>query len=108
RKGLSIVPSEKMPNDYFSINMLEVLLMAGRKEEGLELAKEIAGYSESYLEHIINIRPQDRFGLDYPMGISMQSLLDLYNIAVSLEVTELSSLIEPSISKYYSRLYSSQ
>ncbi|MCU0362856.1 MAG: hypothetical protein MUE32_05825, partial [Bacteroidales bacterium] len=107
-KGLSIVPSEKMPNDYFSINLAEVLLLAGRKEEGIALASEITGYSVSYLEHIINIRPQDRFGLDYPMGVSMQSLLDLYNLAVRLEIAELSSLIEPSISKYYSRLYSTQ
>ena len=60
----------------------------------------------TYLEYSISLRPEERFGLDYPMGISMQSMLDIYNLSVKLKLDSLTAVVEPDINNYYSRLYS--
>ncbi len=105
-KGLGIVPVQKMPSDFFSIGLAEVLIMAGKKEEGEKLLNEILSYSKGYLEYAISLRPEERFGLDYPMGISMQSLLDIYNLSVKLKLASVTAVVEPEINNYYSKLYS--
>ncbi|MCK7537473.1 MAG: hypothetical protein MZV63_44210 [Marinilabiliales bacterium] len=40
-KGMSIVPPEKMPYDYFSSDLGEALAMAGKKEEAEEMFNAI-------------------------------------------------------------------
>jgi hypothetical protein len=47
-----------------------------------------------------------RFGLDYPIGINMQALLDIYNMSMTLKLDELTQSLEPEINNYYSILYS--
>ncbi len=106
RKGLGIVPKEKMPDDFFSIGLAEVLIRAGQKDQGIKLLNDILDYSKGYLEYAISLRPEERFGLDYPMGISMQSMLDIYNLSVKLKLDSVSAVVEPEINNYYSRLYS--
>jgi len=107
-KGLSIVPAEKLPNDFFSITFAEVLLRAGRDAEGEKLLNDIVVYSKSYLDYILSIDPSNRFGLEYPTGINMQVLLDVYNMAVRLKLDNLIKSIEPEIDKYYGQLYSAK
>jgi hypothetical protein len=107
-RGLAIVPSEKMPNDFFSIGLAEVLLRAGKKEEGEKLLLDIAGYSKKYLDYAISLTPAERFGLDYPTGINMQCLLDVYNISSTLKLTNINAFIEQDMNNYYSKLYSSK
>lgn len=107
-RGLSIVPVEKMPNDFFSIGLAEALLRAGEKEEGEKLLLEIAGYSKKYLDYAISLTPAERFGLDYPTGINMQCLLDIYNVSSTLKLTNINAIIEPDMNNYYSKLYSSK
>jgi hypothetical protein len=106
RRGLEIVPSQKMPDDFFSIGLAEVLIMGGKKEEGEKLLKDVLAYSKNYLDYAISIRPEERFGLDYPTGISMQSLLDIYNLSVKLKLDSLTAVVEPDINNYYAKLYS--
>jgi hypothetical protein len=105
-RAMEIVPSQKMPNDFFSIGLAEVLIRAGKKEEGEMLLKNILAYARTYLEYSISIRPEERWGLDYAMGISMQSMLDIYNLSVKLKLDSLTAAVEPEINNYYSRLYS--
>jgi hypothetical protein len=105
-RALEIVPSQKMPDDFFTIGLAEVLIRASEKEEGVKLLNKVLDYSKSYLEYSISIRPEDRFGLDYPMGVSMQSLLDIYNMSVKLKLDSLTAVVEPDINNYYSKLYS--
>ena len=107
-KGLSIVSSKKVPNDFFTIGLAEVLIMAGRKAEGEKLLNEVRDYSKSYLDYAISIKPEERFGLEYPSGISMQSMLDIYNLSVKLKLDSLSAVIEPEINLYYGRLFSAK
>jgi hypothetical protein len=108
RRGLQIVPAEKMPNDFFSINIAEVLIRSGKTEEGEKLLNEVIDYSKKYLDYAISIKPEERFGLEYPMGINMQGLLDIYDLYGRLKKDSLASIIEPEINIYYSKLYSSK
>ena len=107
-RGLSLVPASKMPNDYFSIGLAEVLIRAGKTEEGLILMHSIIDYSMQYLEYALSLKPENRFGLEYPMGINMQALLDIYNLSLRLNLPPLTQSSEPEINKYYSKLYSSK
>jgi hypothetical protein len=105
---LEIVPSEKLPNDFFSIGIAEVFYLAGKTEEADKLIGEIISYSKEYLDYALSLRPADRFGLDYSTGINMQSLLDIYNMAERLKLESLTAVIEPELNDYYSRLYSAK
>jgi hypothetical protein len=105
-RGLEIVSSQKMPNDFFTIGLAEVLIRAGQKEEGEKLLNEVLDYARTYLDYSISQRPEDRFGLDYPMGINMQSMLDIYNLAIKLNLDSLKAVVEPELNNYYARLYS--
>jgi hypothetical protein len=107
-RGMEIVPSQKMQNDFFSIGLAEVLIRAGKKDEGENVLNEILAYARTYLEYSINLRPEERFGLDYPMGISMQAMLDIYNLSVKLKLDSLAAVVEPEINNYYSHLYSTK
>ncbi|TAL66359.1 MAG: DUF2723 domain-containing protein [Bacteroidetes bacterium] len=105
-RGLEIVPLKKMPNDFFTIEIAEVLIQAGKKEEGEKILNEVIDYSKTYLDYAISISHEKRFGLEYPTGINMQALLDIYNLSMKLKMTSLTAIIEPEINNYYSRLYS--
>ncbi len=106
RRGLEIVPPGKMPYDFFTIGPAEVLIMAGEKEEGEEIISDIIDYSKSYLDYSMGLSSGERYGLDYPTGINMQALLDIYNMSVDLQIDSLSAVIEPMMNLYYSKLYS--
>lgn len=107
-RGLELVPASKMPNDFFSLGLAEVLMMTGEKEEGERILNEIINYSKSYLEYAISITPEERYGLEYPTGINMQGLLDIYNMSMKLKLDSLTAIIEPEINNYYGILYSTQ
>jgi len=106
RRGLEIVPAAKLPNDFLSVGLAEVLIRSGQKEEGNKLIGDIINYSKEYLEYSISLYPAGRYGLDYPTGINMQALLDIYRMAVNLDDKDLISLSEAVIGRYYEKLYS--
>jgi hypothetical protein len=107
-RGLEIVPAKKMPFDFFTIGIAEVLIRAGRTEEGEGILKNVIRYSKEYLDYAISIRPDERFGLDYPTGINMQGLLDIYNMSVKLKLNSITAIVEPEINNYYGKLYSTK
>jgi hypothetical protein len=104
-RGLGIVPANKLPNDFFNLASAEVLIRAGRKNEGDKLLNEIISYSIDYLSLVITIPKERQFGLDYVTGINMQSLIDVYRMGMRLNMTDLVKRIEPELNKYYSVLY---
>jgi hypothetical protein len=107
-RGLEIVPAKKMPYDFFTVGIAEVLINAGKAEEGTKLLNDIIIYSKEYLDYAISLNPEDRYGLEYPMGINMQAMLDIYNMAVRLKLNAITLSIEPEINKYYGKLYSTK
>jgi len=106
QRGLEIVPSEKLPDDFFTVGLAEVLITAGKRDEGEKLLTSIINYSSEYLDYAVSLRSDERYGLEYPNGVNMQALLDIYNIAVSLESASLLTIVEPLINDYYTKLFS--
>jgi hypothetical protein len=107
-RGLELVPSKKMPYDFFTISIAEVLIRAGKTDEGEKLINDIIVYSKEYLDYSISLKPEERYGLEYFTGINMQSLLDIYNMAVRLKLNSIILTIEPEINNYYGKLYSAK
>ncbi len=107
-RGLGLVPEEKMPNDFFSIGLAEILIRAGKSEEGMKLIDDIISYAKQYLDYSLSVKPQDRYGMDYPTGINMQTLLDIYNMSLKLKITTLTLSTEKEINNYYGKLYSTK
>jgi hypothetical protein len=105
-KALEIVPADKMPYDFFSIGSAEILIRCGKKDEGEKLITGIIDYSKQYLDYAISLSPDKRYGLDYPTGINMQAMLDIYNMSINLKDKSMTERIEPMMNLYYSKLYS--
>ena len=106
RRGLEIVPAEKLPYDYFTIAIAEVFFRAGQTEEGNRIIEDVMRYAKEYLDFAVAADPSKQFGMDYPIGINMQALLDINNMAIDLKMEELENSIASDINKYYSVLYS--
>ncbi len=105
RRGFEIVPTSRLPDDYFSTGLAEVLIRAGRKDEGEKIIDKVLSYSKEYMEYAVRLKPGDGFGLDVPNGINMQALIDIYRMSESLKLDSLSSVTENMINTYYGRLY---
>jgi len=56
----------------FHHRIAEVLISAGKTEEGEKLLSDIIKYSKEYLDYAISLKHDERFGLDYATGINMQ------------------------------------
>jgi tetratricopeptide (TPR) repeat protein len=106
RRGLEIVPAEKLPYDFFVLGLAEILTRAGEAEEGNKIINDVIKYSKEYLDYSVSMDPAKHFGMDYPIGINMQSLLDINNMAINLKMDKLLSSISSDVNKYYSILYS--
>jgi hypothetical protein len=105
-RGLEIVPAEKLPYDFFVLGLAEVLIRAGEGEEGNKVLNDVMKYSKEYLDYAISMDPDKQFGMDYPIGINMQTLLDINNAAINLKMDELVKTVSSDVNKYYSILYS--
>jgi len=106
RRGLDIVPAEKMPYDFFVLGLAEVLIRAGQIEKGNEIIDNVIKYSKEYLDYAVSTDPEKQFGMDYPVGINMQSLLDINNMAINLKLDQLVNSVSSDVNKYYTILYS--
>jgi hypothetical protein len=106
KRGIELVPPEKLPHIITSVSLAEGLLRSGNKEEGEKLLGSIINYSKEYLNYALSIQEKNPFGMDYPTGLAMQSLLDIYKLAISLEDDAMISMLEPVINNYYGKLYS--
>jgi hypothetical protein len=105
-KGISLVSTDKLPNDYFSINLAEVLIRAGKKEEGEKIINDVINYSVEYLDYAISLRSNQLFGLEYYYRMNLQALYDIYNLSLSIKNASLTRTTESLIKKYYEKLYS--
>jgi hypothetical protein len=103
-RGISLVPESKMAYDYFMAEIGFALVRAGKTEEGSALLDKIIEYSFTYLEHISSMPPFRRFGLEYPTGINMQAVIEIYSTAPSIGMEELSNRMEPDLNRYYTEL----
>ncbi len=107
-RGLEIVPAEKLPFDFFVVGDAEVLFRAGKPEEGNRIINEVIKYSKEYLDYAVAMDPNMRFGMDYPIGINMQALLDINKLAIDLKMDSLAQTVGTDVNRYYSILYSTK
>jgi hypothetical protein len=107
RRGLALVPASKIQNDFFSSGLAEVLIRSGNTAEGEKLLDDIIAYSADYLDYAIRLKPESRFGLEYPIGINMQAMIDIYRMGDRLKLNNITLKVEPVLNKYYSALYQS-
>jgi hypothetical protein len=106
-RGLALVPASKIQNDFFSSGLAEVLIRSGNTAEGEKLLDDIIAYSADYLDYAIRLKPESRFGLEYPIGINMQAMIDIYRMGDRLKLNNITLKVEPVLNKYYSALYQS-
>jgi hypothetical protein len=107
RRGLALVPSDKIQNDFFSSGLAEALIRGGETDEGGKLLDDIIAYSATYLDFAMKLKPEERFGLEYPIGINMQAMIDIYRMGDRLKMESITLKVEPVLNKYYSALYQS-
>jgi hypothetical protein len=99
------VPGTKLPHDYFSIGPAEVLVKAGKKDEGEKILNGIIDYAGDHIRYIVNIRSSERFDLDTEIQINWQSLYDIYIMSDDLKLPGIKSKVEPILNDYYRRLF---
>ncbi|MBN1107834.1 MAG: DUF2723 domain-containing protein [Bacteroidales bacterium] len=107
RRGHEIVPSSKMPDDFFSTGIAEVLIRAGKVEEGEEILYRVMEYASEHLDYMLAVDSNSRFDLDMEIGINFQSLLDIYYLSEDLNRASLKEAAEPLVNKYYGEFYPS-
>jgi len=100
-KGMSIVPPEKMPYDYFSSDLGEALAMAGKKEEAEKMFSAIADNALESLSFIATLPEGKTYGLDFTISVSLQALLDAYRMAVRFDMPELAARASGELTRYY-------
>jgi tetratricopeptide (TPR) repeat protein len=104
QKGLSIVPAEKMPYDYFSTDLGDALAMAGRKEDAEKLFTEIVENSVATLSFISGLPEEKSYGIDFSASVSLQALLDVYRLATRYGMTELADRASGDLNRFYGEM----
>lgn len=100
-----VMPSGKLPHDYYSVNLVDAMVAAGDMEGAKELALKIISRAEEYLEFVTSLDKVRRYDLDYTIALNMQSLISLYNLAVTENIGELEEAIGVNIDRYYNEIY---
>lgn len=103
-RGLSLVPADKLPLDYFSIDLGRALILAGKKEEGERVLNEIIDHSVSYLEFLMTLGQGRLYGADYHSGVSLQAIYEVFNIAEAGGLSELMARSNDELNKYYGKV----
>jgi len=103
-KGLAIVPPSKMPYDYFSLDLAEGLLMAGRIREAEELLGTIIDNSVSTLVFMETLPERKMYGLDFQSGVSLQAIYEAYNLAAAAGLDALAGKAGNELNRFYSKI----
>jgi hypothetical protein len=103
-KGLAIVPPSKMPYDYFSLDLVEGLLMAGRVREAEELLGTIIDNSVSTLSFMETLPERKMYGLDFHSGVSIQAMYEAYNLAAAAGLDTLARKAGNELNRFYNKI----
>jgi hypothetical protein len=104
QKGLSIVPPDKMPYDYFSTDLGDALALAGKKEDAEKLFSEIVDNSVATLGFIAGLPEEKSYGIDFSASVSLQALLDVYRLATRYGMTELAERASGDLNRFYGEM----
>ncbi len=104
-RSFEVIPADKIPHDYYSIPMVKAFVGIGNNERALELANTIISESIEYIDFIIQLDLARRYDLNYITSLNWQSLIELYNLAGSAGIEEITNKIDPVIDVYYNELF---
>jgi hypothetical protein len=103
-KGLAIVPPSKMPYDYFSLDLAEGLLMAGRVREAEELIGTIIDNSVSTLSFMEALPERKMYGLEFQSGVSLQAIVEVYYLATERGLDTLAGKAGNELNRFYNKI----
>ena len=103
-RGLSIVPPEKMPHDYFSIDMGEALALSGRDNEAEELLLTIVNNSEAILNFVESLPEKKMYGVDFQAGLSLQTIYEVYNVASANGLNRAADKASKELNRFYGKV----
>jgi Protein of unknown function (DUF2723) len=103
-KGISLVPPEKMPYDYFSIDLAEAIAMTGKKEEAEKMFTSIVDNALASLTFITSLPDDKSYGLDFTISVSLQALLDTYRKASAFGMNELAARASAELTRFYGEI----
>jgi len=103
-QGLALVPPESMSYDYFMVDIARAFLRAGDNDRAMDLIDSILDLSYQYLDLISGYGIGNRFGLEYPVGINLQAVIEIFGISEEFGLDELKARVEPDLNAYYMEL----
>lgn len=103
-RGISIVPEEKIPFDYFSIDLGEALAMAGRKNEAEKFLTTITDNALASLNFIAGLPDDKTYGLEYNIGVPLQALYEVYKLSGRYGMTALADRTAEEINRFYGQM----
>jgi hypothetical protein len=103
-RGISIVPEEKIPFDYFSIDLGEALAMAGRKNEAEKFLTTITDNALASLNFIAGLPDDKTYGLEYNIGVPHQALYEVYKLSGRYGMTALAGRAAEEINRFYGEM----
>ena len=93
-----------MPYDYFSIDLVNALALAGRREDAEKLFTEIVDNSVSVLSFIAALPDGKSYGIEYNASVSLQALLDVYRLAAGHGMNEVAARASGELNRFYGEM----
>ena len=103
-----VIPEQKVPHGYYSLNLLEAYFLAGEFDEGSDLCAQIVNRSMEILDYAVSLDPVHRYGLNLLNAINLEALRGSYSIAKGYGLDDIAAKIEGKMELYYTELYGQQ
>jgi len=103
-KCIEEIPANKVPYDYFMVQIAKVYFDAGRKEKAEELIRDMSKEFTSELKYLFAFDKKHTASFDDEIRSALYFLNELQGLAQKTGNTELSSQIKTEFEKYYGQL----
>lgn len=105
-KCLEEIPANKVPYDYFSVQITRLYLEAGQKGKADELLKDMSNEFTDELNYYFSFGKKEVNGFDDQIRSNLYFLNEMQTIAQKSGNTELQNEIKTKFEKYYNQLMS--
>jgi hypothetical protein len=103
-KCVAEIPSSKVPNDYFSLQIARLYFECDKKDKATEMMRDMASEFSDELKYLFAFDKKDLVKFDDTLRGNLYYLNEMLNIAEKMGNTELKSMIKTNFDKYYSQL----
>jgi len=98
------IPADKVPYDYFSVQIAKTYLNAGEKEKTIQLIRNMSKEFSDELKYFYSFNPSEYASFDEEIRSSLYFMNELQSIAEKTGDTALASQIKTTFEKYYNQL----